>query len=350
MQRLYVLDKGNYLRKTGPNLALYKDGKMVEEIPGAGLEQLVLMGYTSLSGAVIDFLIRNRVETVFLSPRGAFRGRLNIDEHKDVQRRCRQYLHLSDKDFLLKTARSIVQGKLRNQARFLQVAGQRNDQEHVLAMSLALRTIAGNVKETLEIDVLRGIEGHGANIYFRAFGHLLKNPDFSFTERTKRPPLDPTNALLSFIYTMLTNEVLSAVKTAGLDPYLGALHEPAYGRPSLACDLVEEWRTYLGDRLVLQLINRGTLGKDDFVFRDISRTDFVDEHDLVKKRPVEMKPGITRALVQSYEKWMNTDVLVKELGHKLTYRGCILHQVRKFLAFIMGQTSEYQPFSLSGKM
>ncbi len=350
MRRVYVLDQGNYLRKSGPNLALYKDRKLVEEIPGAGLEQLVLMGYTSLTGGVMDFLIRNRIETVFLSPRGAFRGRLNIDDHKDVERRRKQYLNLSDKDFLLKTARCIVKGKLRNQARFLQVLGQRNSNENILSMAMALRTMVKSIPELDTLDILRGVEGNAARIYFKAFGYLIKNPDFTFSIRTKRPPLDPVNALLSFIYTMLTNEVLSAIKTSGLDPHLGALHEPAYGRPSLACDLVEEWRTYLGDRLVLQLINKGSMQKDDFVYRDISQTDFVDEHDLVKKRPVEMKPGICKALIQTYEKWMNLNTGVKDLGHKLTHRGYMLHQVRKFQACIQNETEEYQPFNLAEKM
>ncbi|WP_045213940.1 CRISPR-associated endonuclease Cas1 [Desulfonatronovibrio magnus] len=350
MRRVYVLEPGSYLRKSGPNLALFKDRKLVDEIPGANLEQLVLMGYTSLTGGVMDFLIRNRVETVFLSPRGAFRGRLNIDDHKDVERRRKQYLNLSDTDFLLKTARFFVKGKLRNQARFLQALGQRNRNEHVLSMALALRTMIKSLPEIDSLDILRGIEGNAARIYFKAFGFLLKNPDFSFSIRTKRPPLDPVNALLSFIYTMLTNEVLSAIKTSGLDPYLGALHEPAYGRPSLACDLVEEWRTYLGDRLVLQLINKGSVKKDDFVYRDLFDTDFVDEHDLVKKRPVEMKPGIRKALVETYEKWMNINTRVKDLGHNLTHRGYILHQARKFQAYIQNETEEYQPFNLGEKM
>ncbi len=350
MQRVYILDQGSYLRKSGPNLALYKDRKLVEEIPGSGLEQLVLMGYTSLSGGVIDFLIRNRVETVFLSPSGGFRGRLNIDEHKDVQRRRKQYLNLSDDGFLLAVARAVVQGKLRNQARFLQAQGQRNKLQDALAMSQALKALSRNVRHARDMNTLRGMEGHGSNMFFRAFGLLVKNPDFKFTARSKRPPLDPVNALLSFIYTMLTSEVLSAIRTAGLDPGLGALHEPAYGRPSLACDLVEEWRTYIADRLVLQLINRGTVKKDDFVHRDHTRTDFVDEHDLVQKRPVELKPGPRRALVQTYENWMNQDIQAGKLGKKLSYRGYILHQVRHFLECITDDNPDYQPFSLSEKM
>lgn len=350
MQRVYILDQGSYLRKSGSSLALYKDRRLVEEIPAANLEQLVLMGYTSLTGAVVDFLIRNRVETVFLSPRGSFRGRLNIDDHKDVERRRHQYLKLSDPDFLLKTAKAIVQGKLRNQARMLHVHGQRGSSPQILSMALAVKTMAGNIPELGSLEMLRGVEGNAARSYFNAFGLLIKNPEFKFSARTKRPPLDPVNALLSFIYTMLTNEVLSAIKTAGLDPCLGSLHEPAYGRPALACDLVEEWRTYLGDRLVLQLINKGTVQKDDFVYRDVSNTDFVDEQDLIRKRPVEMKPAICRALIQSYEKWMNLSTKVKDLGHNLTHRGYILHQVRKFLAYVRGETDQYLPFSMSEKM
>lgn len=350
MQRVYVLEQGNYLRKSGSSLAFYKDKQLVEEIPGADLEQLVLMGYTALSGAVIDFLIRQRVETVFLSPRGAFRGRLNSDGHKDVHRRRKQYLNLSDQDFVFRTARCIVRGKVRNQARFLSVLGHRHGQEEVLSRALALRSLAKSLHGGQTLDELRGIEGHGASLYFQGLGPLFNNPDFRLKKRSKRPPRDPVNAVLSFVYTMLTNEVLSAIQTVGLDPNLGALHEPAYGRPSLACDLVEEWRTYLGDRLVLQLVNRGALQKDDFVFRRLEQLDFVDEQDLANKRPVEMKPGICKALVQSYEAWMKKTIQVKELGHSLTHRGLLLHQARKFLAYILGENETYQPFSLSEKM
>lgn len=350
MQRVYLLEQGSYLRKSGLNLALYKQGQMVEEIPAQDLEQLVLMGYTSLSGAVIDFLIKNRVETVFLSPKGDFRGRLNTAEHKDVLRRKNQYLRLSEPDFLLRTAMAVVQGKIRNQARFLAVQAQRAGSEEIQGLALGLRVLARNVAGAEDLQLLRGIEGHASTVYFRGLGGLIKDPALAFKHRSKRPPLDPANALLSFVYTLLTNEVLSAIRTVGLDPYLGALHEPAYGRPSLACDLVEEWRTYLGDRLVLGLLNRGSIKQDDFVYMQQQDTDFVDEEDLVRKRPVEMKPATRRALLEAYEKLMQKTLKCRDTGQNLTHRSFVLRQARNFLAYIQGELEEYQPFSLAERM
>jgi CRISPR-associated protein Cas1 len=130
----------------------------------------------------------------------------------------------------------------------------------------------------------------------------------------------------------------------GLDPYLGSLHEPSYGRPSLACDLVEEWRVFLGDRLVLGLLNRKTLSPEDFIYRDVKVKDFVDEKDLKAKRPVEMKPGICRAFLKAYEQWMNKKILVPGTDRHSTYRGLILEQARNFERHLLGELPAYIPF------
>lgn len=347
MQRAYILEPGTYLRKSGPNIALVRDKKVVDEVALEGLQQLTLIGYTSLSGAVIRALIKNRVETVLLNGRGRFEGRISIDEHKHVQRRQAQYVKLADRTFLVKTARDIVVGKLRTQARFLNLRGRKLNRESLLAWGMAINALsrqAGLLNAEQDMQLIRGTEGHGSRLYFQAFPHLISNPLFSFTGRNRRPPLDPVNALLSFVYTLLTNEVLTAIKRVGLDPYLGSLHEPAYGRPSLACDLVEEWRVFLGDRLVLGLLNRRTMSPDDFVYRKVPTTDYVDEKDLKSKRPVEMKPGICRAFLKSYEEWMSKRILVPATNRHTTYRGLILDQVRGFERYLLGETPAYEPF------
>jgi CRISPR-associated protein Cas1 len=350
MQRAYILEPGTYLRKSGPNIALVRGKKVVEEVALDSLQQLTLIGYTTLSGAVIRALINHRVETVLLNGRGRFEGRISIDEHKHVQRRQGQYVKLSDRAFLVRTARNIVHGKLKTQARFLNLRGQKLNKESLRAWGMAIRALSRQVAELhtgQDMQLVRGMEGHGSRLYFQAFPHLLSNPAFSFTGRNRRPPLDPVNALLSFVYTLLTNEVLTAIKRVGLDPYLGSLHEPAYGRPSLACDLVEEWRVFLGDRLVLGLLNRKTMSPDDFVYRQVATTDYVDEKDLKQKRPVEMKPGICRAFLKSYEEWMNKSLLVPGTNRHSTYRGLILDQARLFERYVLGEVTEYEPFDWS---
>lgn len=347
MQRAYVLEPGAYLRKNGDNLTLFRDGKPDGEIPLEGLQQLTLIGYTSLSGAVLDVLIRRRVETVLLSPSGRFRARLMVDEHKHVERRRAQYLRLSDHGTVLDTARALIRGKLLNSARFLALRGHQLDEPELKNCSVRIRAMADAVEGLRELDLLRGAEGHAANIYFEAFPRLIRASGFTFNGRNRRPPLDPVNALLSFVYTLLTQEVLTSIKTVGLDPYLGALHAVDYGRPSLACDLVEEWRAFLGDRLVLTLINRQAIRPDDFVFRDVRAVDHVDEPDLKRRRPVEMKPAVVRAFMSAYEKWMNARIVWPETGEKVAYRGLIQRQARQFSRFLLGECEGYAPFAWS---
>jgi len=348
MQRVYVLDSGSYLRKSGDNLALVRDGSVVEEKNIKGITQLILMGYTSISGAVLRVLMENRIETVLLNPRGRFQGRLSVDEHKHVTRRKNQYIKLSDPKFVLNTARSLIQGKMRTLSRFLALRGTQFGIDSLFSRAAAIKAMERALFDPhMDIDALRGLEGNATKIYFDGFHLMLRNPAFSFKGRNRRPPLDPVNALLSFVYTLLTGEVLTAIKIAGLDPYLGALHVEDYGRPSLACDLVEEWRVFLGDRLVLGLLNRKAMSNEDFVFRIVKDHDFIDEDDLKKKRPVEMKPLACRAFLDAYEKWMSQRVSYPETGLKISYRSAILEQIRKFEKYIEGEEDIYNPFPWS---
>ncbi len=347
MQRTYILEPGAYLARSGKHLNLFKDKQRVAEIPLEGLRQLTLMGYTSISSGVLAALCNARVETVLLDPRGRFLARLIVDEHRHVQRRQAQYLKMTTPETTLNIARKLVAGKLRNGARLMARRGQAFKDQHLLTTATRIKALTGLVAERTSLDDVRGMEGFGATLYFEAFPNLIRVPGFVFRGRNRRPPLDPVNALLSFVYTLLTQEVLTAIKVAGLDPYLGTLHAVAYGRPSLACDLVEEWRSFLGDRLVLTLLNRHAISPDDFITREVPYTDAVDEEDLKSKRPVQMKPEICRAFIKTYEKWMATPVNWPETGEKTTYRGLINRQVQKFHDWLIDEAPEYQPFTWS---
>jgi len=344
MESIYVLEPGAYLRREGNSLKVVKEGTVVDRIPAAGLKRLLLVGYVTLTGAVLDFLIRNRVETVFVTPTGRFRARLGLDEHRHVALRRDQYLRLTDKPAALDAARRVVRGKLDNLGRFLRLRAGTDRDEALRTAALKLRAMSAHAAESKNPEVLRGVEGAGARVYFSVFPKLIKNESFSFNGRNRRPPRDPVNALLSFIYTLLTNEVLSAIQTAGLDPYLGALHEISYGRPSLACDLVEEYRSFLGDRLVLGLINRRMISPDDFIFRSDAPRAYRDEAELKARRPVEMKPALARDLIAAYETMMNQSVYYPPLEKKVTHRNLILNQVRRFGAGLSDPGAPYEPF------
>ncbi|RLB07408.1 MAG: CRISPR-associated endonuclease Cas1 [Deltaproteobacteria bacterium] len=345
MEAIYVLEAGTYLRKEGMSLKVVKGSNIVDEIPVNGLKRLTLMGYTMLSGAVLDFLVQNRVETVFLTPTGRFRARLAVDEHRHVNLRRAQYLMLSNPNFSLKTAKIIVRGKIQNMARFLTMRSRQYQIDQLRIQALRLKSMARFVQETNDLDRLRGIEGHASRLYYEVFPLLIRNSLFEFQGRNKRPPRDPVNAMLSFVYTMLTNEVLSAINACGLDPYLGSLHEVAYGRPSLACDLVEEYRCFLGDRFVLALVNRKAVSPGDFVCRRSVPDNFVDEEDMKEKRPVEMKPSICKAFIASYEEMMNRKVVYSKRNITTSYRMLIHYQVRSFAEYLQNPKVEYAPFA-----
>lgn len=345
MESVYVLEPGSYLRKEGGSLNVVRNGSVADRIPAGGLKRLMLVGYVSLSGPVLDYLIQNRVETVFITPTGRFRARLGLDEHKHVSLRKSQYLHLDRKDFALQTAGVIVRGKISNMYRLLLLRARQYQEEAVKIAAVKLKSLAAATQGIDDLDKLRGMEGAAAREYFKAFAYLIRNKSFTFNGRNRRPPRDPVNALLSFVYTLLTNEVLLAIKAAGLDPYLGALHDIAYGRPSLACDLVEEYRAFMGDRLVLGLINRKVIGPADFVFRKDPPKAFIDEAEMKANRPVEMKPAVCRAFIAAYEQMMNRSISYPPLAKKVTYRWLILNQVRRFGQYLENPAKVYKPFA-----
>jgi len=334
MDTLYVLESGSYLRKEGDCLKVIRKGEVLDTIPARGLKHLCLAGRTSLSGAVLDFLIQNRIDTVFLTYTGRFRGRLLLDEPGHVARRRAQYLRLNDQAPKTEMARIIVGGKLENQARLLIRRGYRQNSGPLRQAGAQIKALQARLARAENVEEIRGIEGFGSNIFFESFSLLIRNQEFSFKGRNRRPPRDPVNALLSFVYTLFTNEVVNAIQRTGLDPYLGALHEIVHGRPSLACDLVEEWRVH-AERLVLTLINRRVLGSKDFVRGK-------DAGD--RKRPVLMKPKVSRALIAAYYRLLDETHFYPPTGEKVRMRWIIHRQCLRFAECLENEDMVYEPF------
>ncbi len=334
MDSLYVVEQGCYLRKDGESLKIMKGRKVIQTIPASNLKRLVIAGWNSLTGAVLDFLIRNQVDTVFMTPSGRFRARLLLDDTGHVELRQKQYVRLADADFKTATARAVVAAKLENHIRFLRRRATQRELPELASVALQVKALAKQLESEQDIEKIRGIEGYGARLLYGVFGMLITTDRFEFRGRNRRPPLDPVNALLSFVYTLLTNEVQNAIKLAGLDPYLGALHEPGRGRPSLACDLVEEWRAW-GERMVLSLINRKVIEPNDFVYRKAVRSG---------QRPVEMKPDVCRALISAFEKQMEHRVFYPAQEETTTLRMIMYGQARVFARSLEADAEIYRPF------
>lgn len=271
LNTLYVMTQGAYLHIEGETLVVEIERQKRLQVPLHHLGGVVIFGDIMVSPAALHRCADDGRGVVLLDRRGQFKARLEGPLSGNIL--LRQAQHRAAAAQALELARGVVAGKLRN-ARQIVLRGARDsgndaDQE---ALRHSGRLLAGHIRRLPNEETLngvRGVEGDGARVYFAAIRHLIR-PDaravFSFERRSRRPPLDRFNALISFLYTLLVHDCRSAVESVGLDAQLGFLHAVRPGRPALALDLMEEFRP-LADRLALTLINRGQLTEKDFELR-----------------------------------------------------------------------------------
>lgn len=275
LNTLYVTTENASLRKDGENLVAEVEGAERARVPLHMLASVAVFGAIFVSPALMAACAGAGITIVLLDRNGRFQARIEGPVTGNVLLRRAQY-RASDRPEEI--VRSIVIGKIANQRsvlmRSLRDYGpefSQPDRAAISAVTERLARIIRRVELTDEgLDALRGSEGEAANLYFSVFDHLIRSPDadMRWTGRSRRPPLDPVNALLSFLYTLLTHDCRSACESVGLDPAVGFLHRDRPGRPSLALDLMEEMRPVLADRLALSLINRRQLRAKDFEVRD----------------------------------------------------------------------------------
>jgi CRISPR-associated protein Cas1 len=217
------------------------------------------------SGALVveGLLLARGIDVLYFTPGGRFRGQLCGPGSRVGQRRLAQLQAAIDPQRCLTIAAAFVGGKLHNQyAHLMRIQAEARSEQVASALAM-LRSVRARVPSCAALNPLRGMEGVAARHYFQGLGSALRNPLFRFADRNRRPPRDPVNAALSYLYTLLVAEVEASIRAAGLDPLIGFLHETARGRPSLALDLAEEWRP-LVDRLAFGLFNRRELSPEDF--------------------------------------------------------------------------------------
>ena len=268
LNTLYVTTPESYLSRDGMNVVVSVNKEELFRIPVINIEGIVTFGYMGASPGLMKLCVDNGVSLVFMSPQGNFIGRIQGGVKGNVLLRKKQYNISEDEGQSLHISRLFIAGKIFNcrnvLRRFLRDNGTQIDVEQA---AKKLDLYKQEVLNADNMELLRGIEGRAANVYFGVFNHLIINQknDFVFEGRSRRPPKDEVNAMLSFIYTLLSNEVASALESVGLDPYVGFMHTLRPGRMSLALDMMEEFRAYLGDRLVLSMINRRQVDKRDFI-------------------------------------------------------------------------------------
>lgn len=267
LNTLYVTTPEAYLSKDGLNVVVSVKQQEMFRIPVFNIEGIVTFGYMGVSPGLMRLCSDNSISLSFLSPQGRFIGRLQGGTKGNVLLRKKQYQLADDGNVSLHISKIIVAAKIQNYRnvlrRYIRDYGENEN------INIAVKGMDMDKRYALKSpdkSVLRGLEGDAANKYFSVFNNLiLCNKEFVFSGRNRRPPKDSINAMLSFVYTLLANECAAALETVGLDPYIGFMHTLRPGRQSLALDIMEEFRAYLGDRLVLTLINRKQVTQKDFV-------------------------------------------------------------------------------------
>lgn len=266
LNTLYITTQDSYLGKEGECVAVHNDGAIKGKIPIHTLDGLVLYGRVSCSPALLEHCAKNGVSVSWLTEYGKFLAAMHGPVSGNVLLRKAQYGASDNIVFSSAVARSCIVGKLYN-CRTVLLRTARNKPD--TALDIAVKELGHSLTRLDRADSLeelRGIEGDAARTYFSVFDKLIlsSHPEFAFKGRNRRPPLDPVNCLLSFLYTLLAHDVRSALETVGLDPAVGFLHRIRPGRASLALDMMEEFRPYIADRLALTLLNKGQLTPADF--------------------------------------------------------------------------------------
>jgi CRISPR-associated protein Cas1 len=232
------------------------------------VESIVTFGYMGASPGLMKLCMDNNVSLSFMTPQGRFICRVQGATRGNVLLRKKQYSLSEDENVAVHMAKLFITGKVFNTRNILQHYIRDNGaNEEVESVIRQLDWRRKRIEQVENMDILRGEEGHAANAYFGVFDHLIlhQKEDFPFNGRSRRPPKDEVNAMLSFVYTLIANDVAAALESVGLDPYVGFMHTIRPGRTSLALDMMEELRAYLGDRLVLSMINRKQVTKKDFI-------------------------------------------------------------------------------------
>lgn len=270
LNTLYVTTPQSYLSLDGENLVVLLEDNEKFRMPFVNIEGIVCFGYMGASPALMGKCADKNISLSFLKPNGEYMGRIVGKTKGNVFLRKRQYELSDNEEFCLNLSQDIIAAKLLNSRLTLErTIRDHSEKINVERLRTTSKYIVGNINRVYELnnfDQLRGFEGIIARNYFSVFDDMIlaQKKDFNMIERTKRPPLDNLNCMLSYLYTILSLEMRSALETVGLDPYVGFMHALRAGRPALALDLMEELRAYMVDRVVLTLINRKQMTKKDF--------------------------------------------------------------------------------------
>lgn len=329
MPTLYLTEQGSTLCQDHERLIVERGGRAVFSVPLVQVERVLIFGHVQVTPPAMGLLLREGIDVAFLSMRGRFKGRLVAASTRNLARRLAQYERVRDADFTLQTARSIVAGKIRNGRAVLARFRRNHAASEKEPLLRELRQCAETAMRQENVAALLGVEGQAAALYFRGLAAMLRQPDFKFTSRTRHPPQDPVNVLLSLGYTLAGNELQSVVTALGLDPWLGFLHGLSERRPGLPLDLLEEFRAPVVDRFSITLLNRRQLDAADFA--------------LHPKGGITLSQDALKRYLLAWERNLNQNFKHPATGQNTTFRRLFTQQVQA-MSVAIEQGNEYGPF------
>ncbi|AFZ00748.1 type I-D CRISPR-associated endonuclease Cas1d [Calothrix sp. PCC 6303] len=330
MGTVYVTQDDAFIGKVDERLHVRIEKKTILDVPLIKIDGLVVMGRASISPMAIMELIQNKIPLTFLTINGKYIARLEPEMSKNIFLRNAQWKAAGDSSQAIHVTKAFVRGKLKNY-RYALLRLQRSYLEHDLSQSLIqLKQSIESLEKVNNIDSIRGYEGAGSAVYFGCFDKFIRVDNFSFKNRNRRPPVDPVNSLLSLGYSLLRHDIQSALNIVGFDPYLGYLHVERYGRPSLALDLMEEFRPLIVDAVVINSINKKILKPSDFITEPVSNAVSLTKEGL-------------HTFLKLYQEKKQAKFKHPVLGIQKTYQESFEVQARLLGKYLMGEIDKYPP-------
>lgn len=336
LNTLYVTQPYAYLSLDGDNIVLIKEQEKLGRLPLHNLEAIISFGYTGASPALMGYCAERNISISFLTQSGRFLARVIGASKGNVVLRKTQYRISDNKEEALKTARNFIIGKIYNDKWILERMTRehplRIDEEQFKSVSRLFSTILREVRGCDNLESLLGWEGQAATNYYGIFDQMIlqQKDSFAFHGRSRRPPKDNVNAMLSFAYTLLAKDAASALEATGLDAYVGFLHQDRPGRASLALDLMEELRGVCADRFVLSLINRKEIAVDDFYQKE--------------NGAVLMTEDGRKTFLKAWQTKKQEKITHPYLGEKISWGLVPYAQALLLARFLRGDLDEYPPF------
>lgn len=342
----YLVSNNGKLNRSGEILE-YSDylGNRTKLIPDK-LDEIMVIGRMELTGPALFLIMEHRIPVYFFHMNGRYNGILTFDDPKNVFLRHKQHLLAEDQEFVKKVSIDIVRGKLQNQHLFLQRIGRKLKSSAIDQDIIEFDRLRDALDKCETVDAIRGIEGSAARKYYGLLGLNIECPWVKFSKRSKNPPRDEVNAVLSFLYTVLANKVSSALAKTGLDRAIGCLHSMTYGRNSLVFDLMEEYRTPLVDTLACALFNQDVLKKEDF--REGCRDGDEEDPMVLQIAPEDQDQGVylteegLAKVINALEKKLAQEHQHPLTGKLLPYSKIIQEQVNHYKQLISGLVDHYQ--------